>query len=143
MYQFFEVAINELTDRFRRRAHIQQYSRFEEVHLSGSIDNSAYSLLTPHSESVWKMTAVQMPLFCKQQYTNVTKTVRVLQSMSTETQGVFSKVMMLVRLLVSSASSSEAERSFSALRRSKTWLQIECRKRGLMILLFVTYIKTL
>ena len=44
--------------------------------------------------------------------------------MAPELRGEYSEVEKLVRLLlVSPASSAEAERSFSALRRLKTWLR--------------------
>ena len=44
--------------------------------------------------------------------------------MAPELRGEYSEVEKLVRLLlVSSASSAEVERSFSALRRLKTWLR--------------------
>lgn len=48
----------------------------------------------------------------------------IIRRMVPEVRGLFSQVETLVRLLmVVPASSSEAERSFSALRRLKTWLR--------------------
>ena len=51
-------------------------------------------------------------------------TVTILQEMNPETRGLFKDIETLVRLLlVVPVSSAEAERSFSALRRLKTWLR--------------------
>ena len=48
----------------------------------------------------------------------------IIREMVPEVRGLFSQVEALVRLLlVVPASSAEAERSFSALRRLKTWLR--------------------
>ena len=50
--------------------------------------------------------------------------VRALSKMSPEVRGLFVQVEILVRLLmVVPISSAEAERSFSAIRRLKTWLR--------------------
>ena len=48
----------------------------------------------------------------------------IIRDMVPEVRGIFGQVETLVRLLlVVPASSAEAERSFSALRRLKTWLR--------------------
>ena len=50
--------------------------------------------------------------------------VRALSKMPPEVRGLFVQVEILVRLLmVVPISSAEAERSFSAIRRLKTWLR--------------------
>ena len=54
----------------------------------------------------------------------VAQAVVAMRNMPPEVQAEFSQVSTLLRLLlVSPASSAEAERSFSALRRLKTWLR--------------------
>jgi hypothetical protein len=54
----------------------------------------------------------------------VSAAVAVLQQMAPEVRAKFAQICTLTRLLlVSPASSASAERSFSALRRLKTWLQ--------------------
>lgn len=123
-YQFIDVATNELSDRFTRSGDMRQYERLEQVLLSGCTDDSVRSLIEPYSEVDWGLFKLQMPLFRKQAYTTSTEAVQVLQSMSVETRELFSEVVTFVRLLlVCPASSAEAERSFSALRRLKTWLR--------------------
>ena len=53
------------------------------------------------------------------------------RGMPVEVRGLFDQVEVLFRLLlVISVSSAEAERSFSALRRLKTWLNPQCHKCG-------------
>ena len=55
---------------------------------------------------------------------SVDETASALRAMVQETRGEYCEVEKLVRiLLVCPASSSEAERSFSTLRRLKTWLR--------------------
>lgn len=55
---------------------------------------------------------------------SVRETIQIMQEMANEVRGEYAEVEKLVRLLlVNPASSCEAERSFSALRRLKTWLR--------------------
>ena len=55
---------------------------------------------------------------------NVSSAADILRNMSTDMRSMFSEVEKLVRLLmVCPCSSAAAERSFSALRRLKTWLR--------------------
>ena len=57
-------------------------------------------------------------------YNTLADAKNVLQSMLPEVRLMFSEVEQLVRLLLlCPASSCEAERSFSSLRRLKTWLR--------------------
>ena len=52
------------------------------------------------------------------------KLANIMQGMPVEVRGLFAEVETIVRLLlVIPVSSAEAERSFSALRRLKTWLR--------------------
>lgn len=68
---------------------------------------------------------VQLHMFhSKYTCTSVDEVVAVLRGMPTEVRQLFDQVETLVRLLlVMPVSSAEAERSFSALRRLKTWLR--------------------
>lgn len=57
-------------------------------------------------------------------YQSCTEVVNIFKNMVPEVRGLFKQVETLVRLLLMvPASSAEAERSFSALRRLKTWLR--------------------
>ena len=69
---------------------------------------------------------IQVELFrSKRSVKSLSDAVGILQGMAPELRGEYSEVEKLVRLLlVSPASSAEAERSFSALRRLKTWLRL-------------------
>lgn len=68
---------------------------------------------------------VQLALFKNKYKVNTTAdAVHALKKMPPEVRGLFNQVETLVRLLmVVPISSAEAERSFSALHRLKTWLQ--------------------
>jgi len=65
--------------------------------------------------------AVQLPMFrSSYEHSSVEEAVSALQSSSHEIKQLFSEVEQLLRLLLSSC---EAERSFSSLRRLKTYLR--------------------
>ena len=68
---------------------------------------------------------IQLELFRrKRSVKTVSDAVSIMKAMPPELRGEYCEVEKLVRLLlVSPASSTEAERSFSALRRFKTWLR--------------------
>ena len=72
-----------------------------------------------------KIFRVQIQMFhCEHTFRTVNEAAAILNKMQPECKWLFRFVEMLVRLLlVVPASSSEAERSFSALRRLKTWLR--------------------
>ncbi len=78
-----------------------------------------------YEEIDWAHLQIQLKLFRKKRSVkSVDDAVRILKCMAPELRGEYSEVEKLVRLLlVSPASSAEAKRSFSALRRLKTWLR--------------------
>jgi len=66
----------------------------------------------------------KLPFRRKRPVKSVRETIQIMQEMANEVRGEYAEVEKLVRLLlVNPASSCEAERSFSALCRLKTWLQ--------------------
>jgi len=69
--------------------------------------------------------AVQLLMFRQlHEFKTVQEAATIFANMSAEFRAMFQQVETLVRLLlVVPASSAEAERSFSALRRLKTWLR--------------------
>ena len=68
---------------------------------------------------------VQLAMFLRVNPVNkLSETVTVLRGMSADVRSMFAQVEKLVRImLVCPSSSAEAERSFSSLRRLKTWLR--------------------
>jgi len=68
---------------------------------------------------------VQLAMFLRVNPVNkLSETVTVLRGMSADVRSMFAQVEKLVRImLVCPCSSAEAERSFSSLRRLKTWLR--------------------
>ena len=77
-----------------------------------------------------RMLDVQLAMFkSKNTYTSITGAADILRGMLPEIRGLLDHVEVLVRLLlVVPTSSAEAERSFSELRRLKTWL-CNCMKQ--------------
>lgn len=66
------------------------------------------------------------------QYSNCEDVADVLKTMVPEVRSLFKQVETLLRLLlVVPASSAQAERSFSALRRLKTWLRTSMTQKRL------------
>ena len=123
-FNVIDVAINELEGRFSNNGDLQTYRSMEDLLLQGAVNEDARRLLLPYKEIDWADFAVQLPLFRKQKYTTLKGATELLRSMSSETRCYFFEVTKLVRLLlVCPAASVEAERSFSALRRLKTWLR--------------------
>lgn len=68
---------------------------------------------------------MQLPLFhSKYPYSSSEEAAKILRGLEVEVRGLFDQVEVLIRIsLVVPVSSCEAERSFSALRRLKTWLR--------------------
>ena len=81
--------------------------------------------LSVYEEISWANLQVQIELFRrKRSVKSLSDAVGILKGMAPELRGEYNEVEKLVRLLlVAPASSAEAERSFSALRRLKSWLR--------------------
>ena len=79
---------------------------------------------TQYVGSTLKTCILQMQLFRrKRTVKSVGEAADILRKLVSEARGEFEEVEKLLRLLiVSPASSAEPERSFSALRRLKTWM---------------------
>ena len=90
--------------------------------MTGQCGNVAGNLqLSIYEEIDWVDLQVQIELFGrKRSVKSLSDAVGILKSMALELHGEYNEVEKLIHLLlVSSASSAEAERSFSALRRLK------------------------
>lgn len=90
--------------------------------LTGQVDEAQ---LQAYSEIDGTDFALQLAMFRRRHAIHtVSDAAEILRNMSTDMRQMFSEVEKLVRLLmVCPCSSASAERSFSALRRLKTWLR--------------------
>lgn len=123
--QFFELidtAVSGLEQRFTDSVSLQTYSKLESFLVTGQIDESQ---LQAYNEIDGNDFALQLAMFRRRHViNNVMDAADVLRKMSTDMRNMFSEVEKFVRLLmVCPCSSANAERSFSALRRLKTWLR--------------------
>ncbi|KAF3840185.1 hypothetical protein F7725_018902 [Dissostichus mawsoni] len=129
--EFFKVldAVDvQLTKRFDQSS-FDTLNKLERVLVSGKVEEvvSLYPELNRNSLEV------QLAMF-KLQYpsSTITDAVNTLKAMLPEVCALFTQVESLVRLLlVVPCSSAEAEQSFSALRRLKTWLRSSMSQRCL------------
>jgi hypothetical protein len=114
-------------------AYTELQSRFDQDSFK-VLRNLEHSLLSgvPHKETIksypelyFDSLSIQLSMFhSSYTYTTLNQAADLLRQASPEIRHLFSQVSILVRLmLVSPASSCEAERSFSALRRLKTYLR--------------------
>lgn len=89
--------------------------------LSGKID----PVIHDYPEINAQLLEIQLPMFKHNyMYSSCGEATNILKDLPVEVRGLFTEVETLIRLLlVVPVSSSEAERSFSALRRLKTWLR--------------------
>jgi hypothetical protein len=120
-FKVIDMAAEQLKDRFHQPG-IMQYMKIEQCLLDS---NENMDVLLPYPEINISRLRVQLGLFQMQyQFCNVTQASEVLRSMTPECRALFCHVEVLVKLLlVVPASSATAERSFSTLRKLKTWLR--------------------
>ena len=125
-FQILDVAMLQLKERFSESAGLKKYSELETILLSGKVSDKAliYPELQPLSTLQIEMSMLRTTQnldgtnFCVDDY------AKILTKMSPEVRRMFAHVEALVRLLlVNPASSASAERSFSTLRRLKTYLR--------------------
>ena len=122
-YAVVDAAVVQLLEKFNKEsASLQTYLQLEAMLLSGKINHNVckqYPELNSNSLSL------QLGMFSDQnEYKTLQHAQRVMQNMVPEVRSIFPEVERLIRLmLLCSASSCTAERSFSALRRLKTWLR--------------------
>lgn len=118
--------ITQLTHRFEQEG-LRNIVMLENVLISGQVNNIVE--LYPELESRSLKMAMSRTNY---EYQSCTEVVNILKNMVPEVRKLFKQVETLVRLLlVAPASSAEAERSFSALRRLKTWLRSIMSQNGL------------
>jgi len=122
-FGLLDSAITQLTERFTGDG-LTRYSQLEKVLLTGDVTEHQEMLSQYPEVNVTDLTA-QLRMFRRTRpTTSVSDAATALRQMLPEVRAEYDQVSQLVKLLmVSPASSAQAERSFSALRRLKTWLR--------------------
>jgi hypothetical protein len=124
--QYFAVideTVQQLSTRFdATKSGLSKYQALENMLLTGSVDSNVCDL---YPELNAGSLSVELPMFKRQfTYTCMTEALQVMQKMIPDVQQLFPQVKeLLILLAVNPASSATAERSFSCLRRLKTWLR--------------------
>ncbi|XP_051797058.1 zinc finger MYM-type protein 1-like [Acanthochromis polyacanthus] len=119
-YKVLDTIHTQFTERFQQGG-LSILQKLENTLLSGNVDPVIHN----YPEINAQLLEIQVPMF-KHNYTynSCGEATSILKGLPCEVRGLFTEVETLVRLLlVVPVSSSEAERSFSALRRLKTWLR--------------------
>ncbi|KAK0150996.1 hypothetical protein N1851_007869 [Merluccius polli] len=134
--QFFcasDTAVTQLDDRFHQEG-LGYLAKLEEHLLTGK----CHEAVARYPELDAELLQVQLAMMkASYQFTSCQEASQLLTTMVPEVRRLFNQVETLIRLLlVVPASSCEAERSFSALRRLKTWLRstmTQCRLNGVSV----------
>lgn len=126
-YEFIDSANGQLRERFQKND-LNIYGNLEAVLLSGKISSTEEVLLKRYPEIDTSFLQSELQIFHRQfgsnSNLNLSDVVKILKKMKPEVRSMIPSVVNLCRLLIlSPAASVEAERSFSGLRRLKTWLR--------------------
>ena len=121
-FSLIDTAVQQLKERFCENPGLGKYRALEDCLISGVVEEQ---VLSAYHEINTADLNTQMQLFrCKRISKSVGEVANILRELVPEVRGEYDDIEKLVRLLiVCPASSAEAERSFSALRRLKTWLR--------------------
>jgi Domain of unknown function (DUF4371)/hAT family C-terminal dimerisation region len=125
-FKIIDVAVQQLNERFCDSVGLKQYSELEKILLSGQVSDlaSTYPELQPVNTLQVEISMLRTTQNMDGTKSSVDDYAKLLMNMSPEVRGMFPHVEALVRLLlVNPASSASAERSFSSLRRLKTYLR--------------------
>jgi len=137
-FKLLDVAIQQLDDRLLDCPGLARYCELEAILVSGQI-NEKVACLYPELASDGRSFQTQMDMFHSlpeimrsPTSPNLEVCTSVLRNMTQAMRAMFPHVESLVRLLlVNPASSATAERSFSSLRRLKTYLRSTCGQQRL------------
>ena len=134
-FTLIDVAVQQLNERLLECPGLLRYCQLEAALLSGKL-NDDVNLYPELGDASSLQTQLNMFLSLPElrNSTNLTLDgcVQALKKMVPEMRAMFPNVESLVRLLlVNPASSATAERSFSALRRLKTYLRATCGQQRL------------
>ncbi|KAI4786533.1 hypothetical protein KUCAC02_037055 [Chaenocephalus aceratus] len=119
-YNAVDTVNTQFIERFEQ-AGFHKLQQLENVLLHGDMDK----VVEEYPELNSRLLQVQLAMFgANYTYETSSDVASIIREMVPEVRGLFGQVEALVRLLlVVPASSAEAERSFSVLRRLKTWLR--------------------
>ncbi|XP_063741277.1 zinc finger MYM-type protein 1-like [Eleginops maclovinus] len=115
-----DTVVTQCSERFSQEG-LQRLQKLENIVITGKMD----TLINEYPELDAMSLDIQLKMF-KANYpsTSLSEVAEILKGMTPEVRHLFREVEALLRLvMVVPASSAEAERSFSALRRLKTWLR--------------------
>lgn len=120
-FKVLDVVAMQFAEHFEKEG-LLMIRNLEKVLLTGVADDD---VLLQYPEVNRASLKVQLAMFkSKYHFQPSSEAATILQGMLPEVRGLFEQVEILVRLLLTvPASSAEAERSFSGLRRLKTWLR--------------------
>ena len=114
---------------------MKTYSSIEAILLSTELTDDAKIVLFKYSEVNVTHLESELPMFhrnAKVNLTSLSQVVALARALKKEVRDLFPSVIALIRLLLlCPASSAEAERSFSSLRRLKTWLRTTMTQKRL------------
>jgi hypothetical protein len=127
-YKVIDCCLSQLAERFSSSVGLKRYTELESVLISGHVCDAAS--LYPELGAQGEL-QLEMEMLWKSQKMDFTGStvnldlyVNKLRNLTPEVRALFPHVEALVRLLlVNPASSASAERSFSSLRRLKTYLR--------------------
>ena len=124
-----DVAVADLTDRFDS-SDARVHENLTNILLTGVLD---MDLLKQYPEFELDSLETQLKMYSSYNRRNtVAEHLKVFREMSLEMRSIYTEVEKLLSLvLISPASSCVAERSFSALRRLKTWLRSNTKQARL------------
>jgi len=136
--KLIDVAIQQLSDRLIDCPGLLRYCELEAMLLTGNLDEKVTELY-PELACDGRSFQTQLDMFHSLPGMTTTETAPtlnaccdVLKNMVPAMRAMFPHVEALIRLLlVNPASSATAERSFSSLRRLKTYLRSTCGQRRL------------
>ena len=122
-FAFIDEAVHQLLSRFDAdKTGLGKYQALQNMLLNGSVSSDICNMYPELDASTL---SVELPMFWSQfKYSSVSEALQRMQQMVPDVQQLFPQVKeLLVLLAVNPASSATAERSFSSLRRLKTWLR--------------------
>ena len=147
--KLIDVAIQQLSDRLIDCPGFLRYCELEAMLLTGKLDENV-TRLYPELSCEGRSFQTQLDMFhslpgmTTETPLTLNTCCQVLRNMVPAMRDMFPHVEALVRLLlVNPASSATAERSFSSLRRLKTYLRSTCGQRRLNNLAICHVINTL
>lgn len=125
-YELIDHAVQQLETRFSSDD-MKTYASIESILLSTEFPGDAQIVLSKYPEVNTTYLQAELPMFHRHANVSLTSLTQVVihaRELKKEVRDLFPSVMALIRLLLlCPASSAEAERSFSSLRRLKTWLR--------------------